>query len=392
MITSTFLIIVLLVFILVIFIVLMIDYLPQLNTWQSRIHIGRYQTKDEWNTKVIEKSLKWLHKTPTIKLTDNKQFIIFDILKGNYKRASIQHWQEAALLLGLYESYKISKDNKIKISIDTYINSKIDATGSWKVTPKEIDGVILAYALLTIDWVDHSKIKPALDAIWLLVQDLVGEDGTAQYRKSMKNYRYVDTIGFICPFLTCYGVKFQNDDAIKLAVKQITEFNKYGMLSGEFLPCHTYQTQTKLGAGLYGWGRGLGWYAIGLIDSWTNLPENHELKSELTKSVVAFAKMAMRFQNDNGSWNWLVTCKETRADSSATATIVWFLANAATIEELKSDCLISKDKAINYLMKVTRRDGAIDFSQGDTKGIGVHSQEFDILPFTQGYALRTITN
>ena len=197
MITNTFLIIVLLVFILVIFIVLMIDYLPQLNTWQSRIHIGRYQTKDEWNTKVIEKSLKWLHKTPTIKLTDNKQFIIFDILKGNYKRASIQHWQEAALLLGLYESYKISKDNKIKISIDTYINSKIDATGSWKVTPKEIDGVILAYALLTIDWVDHSKIKPALDAMWLLVQDLVGEDGTAHYRKSMKNYRYVDTIGFI---------------------------------------------------------------------------------------------------------------------------------------------------------------------------------------------------
>jgi unsaturated rhamnogalacturonyl hydrolase len=42
-------------------------------------------------------------------------------------------------------------------------------------------------------------------------------------------------------------------------------------------------------------------------------------------------------------------------------------------------------------MKVTRRDGVIDFSQGDTKAIGVHSQEFDLLPFTQGFALRAST-
>jgi unsaturated rhamnogalacturonyl hydrolase len=41
------------------------------------------------------------------------------------------------------------------------------------------------------------------------------------------------------------------------------------------------------------------------------------------------------------------------------------------------------------LQKVTRRNGAIDFSQGDTKGIGMHSQRFDILPFTQGFVLRT---
>lgn len=392
MLTSTVLLLIIAVFILLIFIVVVLDYYPQLNTWQSRIHIGRYKSDAEWNEKVNAKSLQWLRKTPTIKFTDNDRLIIIDILKGNYKRAAIQHWQEAALLLGLYESYKVSKDDKVRKSIDNYINSKIDASGNWNVVPKEIDGVILAYALLTIDWVDTTKIKPALDAIWLLIQNLVGEDGTVQYRKSMKNYRYVDTIGFICPFLICYGVKFQNEKAIELGVKQITEFNKYGMLSGEFLPCHTYQTQTKLGAGLYGWGRGLGWYAIGLIDSWTNLPESHSLKKELTNSVVAFAKMALRFQNDNGSWSWLVTCKETRSDSSATATLAWFLTNAASIEELKSECLVSKQKALNYLKKVTRRDGSIDFSQGDTLGIGVHSQEFDILPFTQGYALRAINN
>lgn len=41
-------------------------------------------------------------------------------------------------------------------------------------------------------------------------------------------------------------------------------------------------------------------------------------------------------------------------------------------------------------MKVTRRNGIIDFSQGDTKDIGVYSQLFDKMPFTQGLAIRSI--
>ena len=79
-----------------------------------------------------------------------------------------------------------------------------------------------------------------------------------------------------------------------------------------------------------------------------------------------------------------------RVDSSATATLAWFLINAARLNSISENCTLAKNKAINYLMTVTRRDGSIDFSQGDTKGIGVYSQEFDILPFTQGFCLRTL--
>ena len=45
---------------------------------------------------------------------------------------------------------------------------------------------------------------------------------------------------------------------------------------------------------------------------------------------------------------------------------------------------------MRYLQSVTRRDGTVDFSQGDTKGIGVYSMNFDRLPFTQGFVLRTL--
>lgn len=371
-------------------IIFLIDFIPQFNTWQSRIHIGRFTSQESWNSKVVEKSLLWLRKTPTIKLTDNNRLIIIDILKGNYSRSAIQHWQEAALVLGLNESYKKNKNSNIKDAVASYINTKIDNSGNWKQVPKEIDGVILAYAMLTIDWLNHKRNKPVYDSMYKLIQELVGEDGTTQYRKTMKNYRYVDTIGFICPFLISYGIKFEKEEAVQLGIKQITEFNKYGMFEDQFIPCHTYKISDKMPVGLFGWGRGLGWYAIGLIDAWNELPENHKDKNILTQSVTTFAKMAMQFQNENGSWNWIVTSKESRADSSTTSTLAWFLANASSIEQIKEECGLAKEKALHYLMKVTRRNGAIDFSQGDTKAIGVHSQEFDILPFTQGFALRTM--
>ena len=35
--------------------------------------------------------------------------------------------------------------------------------------------------------------------------------------------------------------------------------------------------------GLYGWGRGLGWYAIGLIDTWNELAEDDKHKKILEK-------------------------------------------------------------------------------------------------------------
>ncbi|UMB60341.1 glycoside hydrolase family 88 protein [Lutibacter sp. A80] len=375
--------------ILIIIIIVLIDIIPQFISWKNRIYIGRWETTEVWKVAILKKSIKWFKKTPTIKLTDNNRLIIIDILKGNYKRKSIQHWQEAGLVLGLTQVYIENKDKNIKKELINYINTKITEKGNWIEQPKEIDGVILAYAILNISWVNHQKNKPAYDAVYQLIKRLIGEDDTVQYRKSMKHYRYVDTIGFICPFLVLYGVKFKNKEALDLGLFQITAFNKYAMLQESFIPCHSYHIKTKLSVGLFGWGRGLGWYAIGLIDAWNALPEDDLDKKVLTNNVILFTKMILKFQNVNGSWNWMITSAEARADSSTTATLAWFLVNAAKIDELETECLNAKDKALNYLMKVTRRNGAIDFSQGDTKGIGVYSQNFDILPFTQGFTLRT---
>jgi len=381
-----------LIFIIFIFsFIFIIDAILKFQIWQSRIKIGKFKNKPDWKKSVKEKSKQWLKKSPTIKLTDNDRFVVADMLRGSYRKDAIQYWQEAALILGLSDDYKSTSDPEIKKEIENYIKSKIDATGNWKKAITETDAVILAYAFIQLDWVDHHRLKPAYDTLWKMLQDLTGEDGTVSYKKHTYRYRYVDTIGFICPFLIEYGQKFNIPEAVDLGIKQIEEFNKYGMLKDEFIPCHTYVVDSKFPAGLFGWGRGLGWYAIGLIDSWNVLNDAHEKKNEMQEWVLRFAKVCMQFQRENGSWGWLVTQSSSRPDSSATATLAWFLKNAAKIEEISEISEQASEKAMDYLMTVTRRSGAVDFSQGDTKGIGIYSTHFDILPFTQGFCLRTLS-
>lgn len=376
--------------IITVFIVIIIDILPIFNTWQSRIYIGRYISKSIWNKDITKIGVKWLNKTPKIKITDNTRLIIIDILKKNYSSSAIQSWQEASLLLGLGEYLQNNKDKNINKEVENYLNKKIDNQGNWINPPKHVDGAILAYALLKLDLIDKNKYKNALDYIWNMIKDHIGKDGTVQYRKFMSNYRYVDTIGFICPFLISYGITYNKPECIDLAVKQIEEYEKYGMLENKMIPCHAYSLDNKDPLGLYGWGRGIGWYAIGLIDSYCELPNDSKYKKQLEESVIKFAKTVIKYQQESGSWNWTVTRKESRADSSATATLCWFLLNASDIDSISKECKDAYEKGIKYLMSVTRRNGVVDFSQGDTKDIGVYSILFDKLPFTQGFCIRCV--
>ncbi len=375
---------------LIFLIIVLIDTIPEFNTWQSRIHIGRFENKEIWQHKVLKLSGKWLRNTPTIPLTDNKRLIFIDILRENYKRSAIQSWQEGALVLGLTEYLKSTPDEKVQRQLEDFADKKMTLSGQWKEKPNVSDHALLAYAILNADFANLTRFRPAFDETYDMIKALKGEDGSVAYKKHNANYRFVDTVGFICPFLVTYGMKFRDSEAVELGIQQILEYQKYGMMPDENIPCHTYLTESKMPAGLYGWGRGFGWFALGLIDSWNVLAAGHPQKAVLREVVVKTARSAMKFQRESGAFNWLLFVKESRLDSSTTAALCWFFTLAAQIPEIAEQCLAARESGLKYLQSVTRRNGAVDFSQGDTKGIGVYSQNFDLLPFTQGLVLRTL--
>lgn len=371
-----------------ILIVILIDVIPVIRDWIGRIHIGRYAGKDPWSRAVTYTAVKWLNHTPRMKVTDHTRWVVIDMLRGNYSKRAIQHWQEASLLLGLSEYLKQHDDQAVKREVWSFLDSRFDSSGDWIEKPEYVDGAILAYAVMKLEFIDLEHYRAAFELTWRMIEAHIGEDSTIMYRTFMKDYRYVDTIGFVCPFLVSYGIKYNKPECIDLAYRQIKQYELHGMLEDRHIPCHAYQIGDLMPLGIYGWGRGLGWYALGLIDSWLELPAGHKYKASLEESIKGFATAVISLQQANGGWNWTVTRRECRSDSSATAALGWFLLNASRVPGLTQICLNHADKAIHYLAGVTRRNGAVDFSQGDTKDIGAYSTLFNIMPFTQGLCVR----
>lgn len=363
------------------------DLISNFYRWQARIKIGRWKSKVAWRNAVVYRAQSWTRRTPTVKVTDQDRLIIIDMIGGRYRKSAIQHWQTAGLLLGLTDDFAKSRENRIKECINQTIKANFDSDGNWKRMPTEIDVAILAYAVMRAPWIKLEDYRQAFDQVWAMILNRIGPDGTVKYRDHMPDYRLVDSIGFICPFLVRYGQAFQVEDAIELSLKQIEIYRNKGFHQPSGLIAHGYSTVTDMPVGVYGWARGMGWYGIGIADTWLELSVDDPRKSLLENYLREFAQLITTFQKPNGSWGWMVQDAQSRSDSSATALFAYVLGVSRSIPALES-LQEPIERAMAYLQSVTRRNGAIDFSQGDTKGLGLYALNFDIMPFTQGFALR----
>lgn len=142
---------------------MLVDVISQFNTWQSRIHIGRYNDVTQWKNSIAKVSSKWLNNTPKIKVTDNTRFTVIDRLKGNYSNSAIQYWQEASLLQSISENSNNNTGDIYINQIQKFMSKKFNVDGEWRQRPQEIDCAILAYAVLKSKEDDKDKYKPAFD-------------------------------------------------------------------------------------------------------------------------------------------------------------------------------------------------------------------------------------
>ena len=151
------------------------------------------------------------------------------------------------------------------------------------------------------------------------------------------------------------------------------------------MPVHAYDILTYTPLGVYGWGRGTGWYLLGLIDTYL------VLKDENLKNIILnLAEQYLKYQNENGSFSPMLQLKN-GADSSITSIMAYYYVKCADIFKEQKFYNCSK-KCLEYLKSITRKNGEIDYSQGDTKGIGYYSITYDIMPFTQGMTCRAINS
>lgn len=356
-----------------------IDYIFYMKDRYCRYHIGKWRM-DEW-TKAVEKmAFRWSKKPPTVRMTDNNRYILLDMVNGKYKSATIQSWQKAALILGLCESANVESRNRARESIEACF----DNTGMWKEKPTRVDGGLLSYAALrTVD--DPLRIRLAMDYFLEIVEKSINDQGLVFYTdRTTSTHIYVDVLGLTVPFLAAYAKYYGISEYEELAFKQLREFHDNGLYAGTNLPVHAYDSAEGLPLGVYGWGRGTGWYVLGLIES-LELFTNSEYRTIVKGWIYNSAEEYMTYQHADGGFGSILQSRLTY-DSSVTALMAYFYARASI--EFHSEAYYHvSERCLSKLLKCTRITGAIDWCQGDTKEIGVFSQVYDIMPFAQGMTL-----
>ncbi len=328
-----------------------VDTFLAFQEWQQRIHIGRWNNRKEWQQAVERKAKDWLRHAPTVKITDQNRMVVWDMLQGNYRSKQIQSWQDAGLLLGLE-----------KEDAQNYVNEHPQL---FKESPMEVDQALLAYALKK-----HQVLSPEQEeCIKNFFLPYLNKEETVPYRKQLPKVRLVDTIGMIVPFLYACGYT-------SLATRQVEEFDK--VLLEDVFPPHAFHQDTYTPMGVYDWSRGLGWYILGLIEADT-LKGNKERIHKLASSLLSF-------QQKDGGFSCMFFNDQERFESSGTALIglLFIKAYQLSNEQIYLEVARATERA---LMKATRRNGVVDYAQGDTKGIGFYSRNFSAMPFAQGVSL-----
>lgn len=359
-----------------------VDFYHYLLNRFCRYHIGRWPNADAWNCAITKRALQWTVKTPTVKITDNNRYLLLDMIQGRYRSHTIQSWQAASLLLGLAHCGTSDCLDAAKRAAEKLLNTD----GMFRIPPVNVDCGMLSYSLMKL--LDAEQIRPAMDFAAELILAHLSTDGTLVYTNDLtSDERYVDTVGLVCPFLARYGAVYKKPEYTALAVKQLQAFTQWGLEPSSMLPNHAYSASSKLPLGVYGWGRGAAWYVLGLVDTYQELPEGADktwIKEQLRKTADSY----LCWQHTDGGFGHIMQMQNSY-DSSATAALAYFYRQCAEIFNVSEYCTAA-DLCLQKLRSVTRITGAIDWCQGDTKGIGIFSQTYDIMPFAQGMTLRAM--
>lgn len=357
------------------------DFGPEIVNIFKRKGIGSISSPEEWFDIAEERAEQWLAGgVPVVPQNAQKRLVILDVIKGTYKFDSIQHWQEAAVLLAVNE---VSPE-----AASDFIDSKFTQTELFETD--KVDIAMLAYAMLENSKVSKISIKPQMDTVAQMLLEKYGRYGRIPYGKN-GDICFVDTIGLVCPFLIKYAVVYNDVAALHAAVEIINEYSENGIHKELGLPVHCYNhNNNQAPLGIYGWGRGCGWWAVGLADSFLQLSTEDgyiEEKTLLLKAMLQFADTVIKYQLPNGAFDRTML-NPSGEDSSATAMLAYFLAYMGQLTG-KKKYTGAAGKALKYIYSVTRTDGTVDYSQGDTIGVGFYSTASIVVPAAQGFALRT---
>ena len=294
----------------------------------------------------------------------------WDYEQGLMLRALERVWQRTGD--ARYFTY-IQKD------LDQYVR-KDGSIRTYKANEYQLDNVATGHAVLLLAQVSGPNQDKYMKAAQLLRKQLDTQPRTKEggfwHKKIYPNQMWLDGLYMAEPFYAEYSRLYNQPAGLDDVAKQFALVEQHLVDAQTGLLSHGYdETRTQAwankatGQSPNFWGRGIGWYAMALVDVLDYFPEDHPQRPVLIKALQRLAPALAKYQDPKtGTWS-LVMAQESRegnyVEASGSSMFVYALAKGVRMGYL--DKLYAKvarkgyDGLLNTFVE-TAPSGALAFN------------------------------
>lgn len=299
------------------------------------------------------------------------------------------NWPTGLLANALIAYYKNNLNTEESLVIMRALKSYFDKWVNGKRRLYYMDDILCGMALIELQQITgEERYKQALeDMVKYLYNHETDAEGSLPYRPMQKNgHIYADGIGMICPFLCKYGSTYDDPNATNLAIKQIQNFVKHGIDDRSGLPYHGYEYTSGVKYGIIGWGRAVGWLMMGMVDSLVYIEKETAAYDTIKQAFRHIVDKVEAYQLEGGMYAWQLSAREGPADTSATAMILYAIAqgleHGILIGIHRSRMLRGREALMG-----AAKDGKLDNCLAECGGFGIYPQQYGAYPWSLGPAL-----
>jgi unsaturated rhamnogalacturonyl hydrolase len=361
------------------------DWLPRIERRLARRRMADTLDDQHYLRRLAEEARAQLVADRAVAMTDETRLLVLDDAGRLRADPLAFSWPHALLARGVLALDARQPNGATLDALRNYYDKMVSPSGHLLRGCHRLDET--AHGSNLIDLAERTKDeryrRAADEMAAYLLSRAAKEGGLLAYTARL---RLVDTLGIICPFLAEYGDRYSNHQATDLAVRQLEDFLEYGVDPKTALPFHGLNPDDACcPIGVLGWGRGAGWYGIGLVDTLVWLDKSEPARPALEDALQSLAAALRRYQRPAGGWGALINV-DSPYDSSGTAMLAYVLEKGMELGVLPPDYRRDAAAALRSLKCHTRIDGTVDFAQGNLMGLARHSKQFSPEPYAQGMA------
>ncbi len=275
--------------------------------------------------------------------------------------------------MAMLEVYEETNDEKFLNYAKFYANSLIEEDGTiktYKQSDYNIDKINSGKFLFDLyEMTGKEKYKIAIETLrHQLKNHPRTEIGGFWHKKRYPHQMWLDGVYMGAPFYTRYAVENNEPESLDeiaawiINVEKVTRDEETGLLYHGWDESREQKwADNETGCSPHFWGRGMGWYAMALVDVLDFFPEDHEGYQSIVNIINRLASAIVKYQHDEkGVWYQVVDLGNREGnylEGSASSMFSYFLLKAVnngyiSKEEYSDNAVEAYKGIVNHLMKI----------------------------------------